>query len=246
MASTRFRPVRTRGSKRSTPQRIRTIYLPSFRPLVSITLALFAILGLAFYWLDVKVRPVMTVAARAIATRVATDALNEAVTAQIAHDADYSRIVEIDTGPDGHLQVARFNFASVTELQVAATHRAQVNLQALSADSLPLPLGQILAGPIVGRAGPQLSMHLYLVGSAHSSVTTDVKSVGVNQTVHILYLDLTAQVNVVAPLLSSPVTVQSHIPLAYVVLSGTVPNTYLNGGSGPSGLPIVPITPSKN
>ena len=202
------------------------------------------VLSLGFLLLDLKIRPVVVVAARALATREATEALNQAVTEEIAHDADYDRIVEIDKTPDGRTQVARFNFASVTELQAAATQRAQDNLRALSADSIQLPLGQALAGPLIGNAGPRLPIHLYLLGTAHSSVTTDVKSVGVNQTVHILYLDLSAQVNVVAPLVTTPITIQSRVPIAYVVLAGPVPNTYFNGSG--TGLSLLPQTSPNN
>lgn len=243
MASTRFRPVKSAGAQRRRPAaRFRGYRLgPFLTPFLSLVL----VFGLAFYWLDVKVRPVVMLAAKAIATRAATEALNEAVTEEIAHDADYSRIVELDNGPDGHLQVARFNFASVTQLQSAATQQALTNLRALSADSLELPVGQVLAGPLIGNAGPRLPIHLYVVGSAHSSVTTDVKSVGVNQTVHILYLDLSAEVSVVAPLITTPVRVQSRVPLAYIVLAGRVPNTYLYNGSG-SVPPLLPAIPSGN
>lgn len=240
MASTRFRP---RSSRVPNSKRAHNRNWRSPRPLLRIVVSLGLVLGLAFYLLDVKVHPIVSATAKAIATRAATEALNEAVTEEIAHDADYNRIVEITDGPDGHPQIARFNFASVTELQSAATQRALLNLRSLSTDSLALPLGQVLAGPLVGNAGPNLPIHLYVVGSAHSSVTTEVKSAGVNQTIHILYLDLSAQVNVVAPLMTAPVAVQSRIPLAYVVIAGPVPNTYLNNGNG-STTPIVPQFPS--
>lgn len=243
MASARFRPSKgVSRVPRPTPAGSRFSNLG--RSILMAVIVILTVLSLMFLLLDLKVRPVVVVAARALATRAATEALNQAVTEEIAHDVDYDRMVEIDKGPDGRTQVARFNFASVTELQAAATARAQDNLRALSLDAIQLPLGQALAGPLIGNAGPRLPIHLYLLGTAHSSVTTDVKSVGVNQTVHILYLDLSAQVNVVAPLVTTPITVQARVPIAYVVLAGPVPNTYFNGSG--TGLSIIPQTLPPN
>jgi hypothetical protein len=55
--------------------------------------------------------------------------------------------------------------------------------------------------------------------------------------VHILYLQLNAEVQVVAPLVAQPVSVQSRVPLAYVVFNGQVPNTYYGGWSQSPTLP---------
>ena len=236
MAQTRFRPVRTSPWRQATSDQQPSA--PGRRGRVSpflLTLFLMVLIPVfTYWWLDYKVRPVMVMTAKALAMRSATDALSQATTQEIAQLADYGRMVEIEDGPDGRTQVARFNFASVTQLQFAATKRAQAALRNLTLETLKIPSGQVLAGPLAAGVGPGIPVRMYVIGTAHSSIATEVKSVGVNQTVHILYLDLSAQVNVVAPLVATPITVQSRIPIAYVVLAGPVPNTYLNGQTTPS------------
>ncbi|MCF8565211.1 sporulation protein YunB [Alicyclobacillus tolerans] len=196
------------------------------------------------YLLDARVRPAVSAAARAVASRAAVDALNQAITEEISHDVEYDRIVQIDSASHGEIQVARFNFSAVTKLQAAATKRADEVLNGLSEHTLTLPVTQILAGSLAGPSGPRLPVHLLLVGAAHSSVTTQVKSVGVNQTVHILNLNLTAQVNVVTPLISTPISIESTVPVAYVVLAGKVPDTFMSSGSSGT-LAITPSSPVK-
>lgn len=183
--------------------------------------------------MDVQLRPSIAMAARAIALRTATEALNGAVTEQLAEDAEASRIVHIVRDKQGELQTAEFDFASVTRLQTAATARAEKQLHNLGEETLYLPVMQALGGSWFAAFGPRLPVHVVMLGTAHSSVVADVKSVGINQTVHILYLDLTADVRVVAPLVAQPATVHVRVPVAYVVFAGEVPKTYMSPGLYP-------------
>jgi len=222
MNSPRFRAVRPRKLRNQTAI-ARGKRVPKGMTIAG--LILFCILGF-YQFLAFQFRPPIEVAAKAVALRAATIALNEALSEEISHDADYEKIVHIDRMPDGSIEAARFDFSSITKLQAAATSRAQAELSRLEKTTLQLPIGSVIGGSLFGAIGPRLPVRLYVVGTAKSSITTEVKTEGINQTVHILYLDISADVTVIAPFTTAPLTVDARTPIAYIVFEGQVPKIY--------------------
>ncbi|MBX5435983.1 MAG: sporulation protein YunB [Alicyclobacillaceae bacterium] len=212
MATTRFRPLAAQ------PIRLRRRWLAGA--------AAIAAGGLLVHWGEARLQPQLAASAQALAVRAATEALNGAVTEVVAANVDSHRIIHVERTDNGDFEVAHVDFVAVTRLQSAATRRADEALHSLADETQRLPLGQALGGSLFAGLGPALPVRMSLVGSAHSSVTADVRSAGINQTVHIVYLHLTAQVNVIAPLIRRPVVVESTTPIAYVVLAGEVPQLY--------------------
>ncbi|GMA51916.1 hypothetical protein GCM10025857_32730 [Alicyclobacillus contaminans] len=197
------------------------------------TLAPWGVLfGLAFavYLVNHRVQPAIAAGARALAIRAANAALSQAVTEELAHSAAAKQIVHYETDSTGGLRIADFDFSAVTRVQAAATEAAEHHLSALASETLSLPLGWTFGGALFSRMGPRLPVRMELVGSAHSAVRVETKTEGINQTVHVLYLDLSADVQVIAPLVAEPVTVSSRTPLAYVVFNGKVPSTMYGAG----------------
>lgn len=188
--------------------------------------AFIGMLTLVAHLMEVKVRPVVAATARAVATRAATEALNEALSEEVAALADSRRIVHIEKDGRGDIEVAEVDFAAVTALQSAATAHAQEELHKLEHETFPMPIGEVLYGPLFSSIGPRVPVRFTLLGTAHSSIVTQSRTVGINQTVHVIYLDLTAQVNVLTPFTATPTTVTSKMPIAYVVFSGEIPHTY--------------------
>jgi len=205
-----------------------------------VPVGLAASLFVVLYLLTNRARPALAAGARALATRAASEALNAAVTEELTQSSEASRILHIDEAPGGTLRMAHFDFASVTRVQSATVAEANVYLDQLAHQTLHLPVVQTLGGALFSSFGPTLPVRVYTLGSVHSSIHLDTQATGINQTVHALYLVVTAEVQVIAPLVAAPVTVRSEVPLAYVVLSGDVPHTYI-GGSLPG-----PISPHKD
>lgn len=176
---------------------------------------------------EIKLRPSIAVAADAVAVRAATDALNGAVTEEMAQTTSYEHILHMEKNAQGDFNVANFDFPAIIEVQRRATSRAEEHLRQLEHETFRLPLLQTVGGSLLSAVGPTIPVRIYLVGSTHSSIQAESKSVGINQTVHMLYLDLSAQVHVVAPLVSQPTQIHTRVLLAYVIFNGKVPNTFM-------------------
>ena len=66
------------------------------------------------------------------------------------------------------------------------------------------------------------------VGHVTSKVDWETRDAGINQTVHILYLNIQVETAVIIPFASKHVNVETNAPLAYLVLVGDVPQMVYN------------------
>jgi sporulation protein YunB len=203
------------------------------RLLLSFAFFLFSLglLAQAVHLLDRSLRPPFMAIATGVARQVATQAINDALTRRIAEDAEYARIVEVDRDSSGHVTSAHFNFAEVARIESLTTLRVQHVLARLEERTIYVPALQAMGSAILATLGPSIPIHIQPLGSAQSDVQPVVFSAGVNQTVHILYLHITAQVAVVVPFVTEPVRVETRIPIAYVVFVGAVPQTVVGAGA---------------
>ncbi|MFB5192081.1 sporulation protein YunB [Alicyclobacillus fastidiosus] len=190
------------------------------------------IVTLGAFFLDMKLRPVVTTASAALAHRVGAQALGEALTEEISSFPEDDKLVETSLQKEnGGITVTRLNLSLLTTLQGQATARAQSHLEDLSKQTIRLPVMHVLSGSLLSRSTLTIPVKISILGTAHSTIETEVETKGVNQVVHIVYLHLTADVMVLTPFVSSPTVIETRAPIAYLVMNGPVPNAYYGTGS---------------
>lgn len=187
--------------------------------------------------LDRSLRPPFMAMATGIARQLATQAINDALTKRIAEDSEYAKLVVLDKDQNGRVTSAHFNFAEVARIESLTTLRVQHVLTRLDERTIYVPALQAMGSAILATLGPSIPIRIEPLGSAQSDVEPVVQTAGINQTVHILYLHISAQVSVVVPFVTQPVRVDTKIPIAYVIFVGTVPQTTISG----TGMPPVTI-----
>lgn len=183
--------------------------------------------GLFLYLFNTQLRPSISMAASATARHVAAEALNDALMSELAEEEKSLNLVEINSHVgQQNMTVAKFNLDDMAKLQSTTAEHVNLALEHLAEQKIPLPVSQILGGALFSFVDFSIPMKLSLIGTANSTVFADVKTVGLNQTVHILYLNVAVDVNVITPFVTKPVHLETKTPVAYLVLSGPIPNVY--------------------
>ncbi|AEJ44147.1 hypothetical protein TC41_2242 [Alicyclobacillus acidocaldarius subsp. acidocaldarius Tc-4-1] len=194
----------------------------------------FTAIGLLVFWLEWRLAPMVRTASASLATRVATEALNQAMGEVLSSYPDGKDLVSIrmERGVNGQaFSIVTLNMAKLAKLQSEAIHASETRLETLRRQTLTLPVLQALSGSILAGYTATVPVSFSLVGAVHARLDADVASKGVNQVVHIVYLDLTADVMTITPLVRSPVHVTARSPVVYIVMSGPVPNVVFPGGT---------------
>lgn len=224
-------PVAVRFHAKRKPRPIRRAAFMTMLFLVS-TLGFFVY---SIDLLDRSLRPPFLAMASGVARQMATEAINDALTKRIAEDSQYAKLVVLDRDASGRVTSAHFNFAEVARIESLTTLRVQHVLTRLEERTIYVPALEATGSAILATLGPSIPVRIVPIGSAHSDVIPVVETAGINQTVHILYLHIEAQVSVVVPFVTKPVMVDTRIPIAYVVFIGSVPQTTLAGSGVPWG-----------
>lgn len=195
------------------------------RSLLAIMGVVSLVLGI-LYLLDAKMKPVVLAASSTMAHRVGAQALTMALADVVQEQAgDDHLFTTVPASNHSQITMTRVDVSYLTKLQAAAGAEATERLNALSKQTIRLPLLSMYSGSLLSRSTWTIPVRIQLLGAVHTSIESDVMSKGVNQVVHIIWVREMAEVMVITPFVSRPTTVDAKSPVAYVVMSGPVPHT---------------------
>ncbi len=166
--------------------------------------------------------------ARVRATSIATRAINNAVSDRIAKSILYDQIIKTEIDNQGKIVFIQVNTAEVNRIASETSLSVQDTLKDLSNQEIYIPLGQVVGGKILAGRGPKIPIKVLPVGTVESSVSEEFMEKGINQTSYRLFVKIKANVSIIVPLIRTEATVQTQIPIANIIIPGTVPEVYFN------------------
>ncbi len=93
---------------------------------------------------------------------------------------------------------------------------------------IPISIGTLTGIDFFSARGPHFYFSVYPMGVADVDYDTSFSSVGINQVNFKIWLDVSMQMKIVNPLQQKTIDLSRKIMLVDTVLSGTVPENYLN------------------
>lgn len=202
------------------------------------------VLGTALlFFIDSRLAPTILAYAEARARTIATDAINAAVNDKIAISIRYEDLVDFRQDNQGRVVAVRLNTGEINRLASQTTIQVQNSLRSISEDRIRIPLGQALGSQILAGLGPWITVRMKPLGTVQSTVIDRFEQAGINQSRHKIYLQVTATIQVVVPMMSTNVVVTSEVPIAENIILGEVPQVYVGSGTQatidvPTGIPV--------
>lgn len=242
----------------------------AFRHVFLLSFTIFLILTATGFWLVEKsIRPTLLTIATTEARKIATEAINDAVSKKIADSLDIEDIIEMDKDEDGNVTNIRFNTRTYNRVLSETTGRVQRYLRALERGEIvdltipddfeldhsgainnqdepgniiyTIPLGQATNNALLAHLGPKVPVRLSSIGDVKSTINRDIESTGINNTYISLNIFLEVDVKIVIPFATSTQLVQTTFPVGTVFVQGKVPDVYSEGSGGM----IIPGTPTN-
>ena len=93
---------------------------------------------------------------------------------------------------------------------------------------IKIPLGGLAGFRILSGIGVSVPVRFTPFGTAYADFKSSVEGVGINRTYHKIYIEASATVSIFIPMHQEVLTVKTQVPIAETVISGEVPDTYLN------------------
>lgn len=204
-------------------RRRRRSYKPLFYGLI-----LFLIAVLVLTIIEHNLKPTILALAEARARQIATEAINDAINKRVVTNIEYRDLVYVRTDNLGRIAMMQPNTIKINKIASETTLEVQQTLQKLKGESFQIPLGQTLGSQLLASYGPRINVAIMPVGTVQVKVVDKFEEAGINQTRHMLYLQVESVVQIVVPLVSANVNVQTLVPIAENIIVGPVPNSYMN------------------
>ena len=189
-------------------------------------LLLFLTVTIAFF--ELRLKPLTSAVAAVQAQAITTELINRSVCEVLSESSVHTEDLETVIFSESKAVTAiQSDTVTTNRLKNEITLKIQRSLAGIRSHQVSIPLGTILGGELLSGIGPDFPLCISLSGNVVSDFVSTFEEGGVNQTVHKLSVNITADVNILMPLNSVSTTVNTSVLIAETVIVGTVPSGIL-------------------
>ena len=167
-------------------------------------------------------------------------AVNTSVTEVMSSTTAFTDLTEIVKDGEGNIVLLRANTGSINLLARMVTESTQRNLYSVAEDGISIPIGSLTGISLLAGRGPMFKMKAVTLGTVDTSFSSQFLHAGINQTLHKIFINVTASVSIVIPGASNKVTSTVQVMVSESILIGKVPDVYFDSGVADSLYNLVP------
>ena len=157
-------------------------------------------------------------------------AANRAVSETLAWNGiDYEKMITVTRDGEGNIVSLEANMQAVNLFARQTATVAMSELSVACEEGVRVPLGAFTGIEVLAGFGPKVTFQIIPVGTVLCEFVSDFRSAGVNQTLHSIFMLVTASVSIVMPSETREVCSETQVLICESVIIGEVPKTYLSG-----------------
>jgi sporulation protein YunB len=189
----------------------------------------------SFALLDKHLRGPLMFLAKVKIMQGATEAVNQAMLDNLAQDADSSKMIQWKTNEAGKITGFLIDYKEQMRITSETIRIVEAALKKHEELDERIPIGHALNSPLLSSLGPSVSVKFHPVSAVQAEVRTRQTSAGINMLQVEIYVHVKTQIAVVIPFDQEPSTLETDIPLSYMMVVGDVPMYYYDGKGNPVG-----------
>ena len=167
-------------------------------------------------------------------------ALNVAVSNVINTTINYDSIMTISYNPNGDINYISANQYMINTITREIIKDANIQIANINSDYFYIPIGTLSGIALFNGRGHKVKLSATPVSIIGSNFDSNFINVGINNTLHKIYLNVEAQINMNLPIKKQTIKVNQQVLLCESVIVGKVPNVYFNSGVGDTLLNLIP------
>jgi sporulation protein YunB len=162
-------------------------------------------------------------------TNYICEIINDSVLCAVEkHSAEYDSICKIHYDSAGKITAITVNSQSVNKLKGETIAHVIKAFKDKDKKAFSVPLGTLVGSRIFSAKGPDIDIEIIPLGAINSQLTQKFTSVGINQTLHSLYLNIHVSVKIASPFSYESINVSNEVCIAETVIVGDIPFAYLD------------------
>lgn len=200
---------------------------------------LLAVFGIWLFF-TLSVRPVIDTVSQETIRSLTVETVNEAVAEVMADNPSFVDFTVVEKDAQGNISMVHTDSAAVNALARAVTIRSQQSLDQIAEQGVPIPIGSLSGISVLAGRGPDVHIKAIPVGNIETVFDSQFIPAGINQTLHKLFINVTASVNIIIPGTKNKVTTTAQVLVGETILIGKVPDVYLGAQSSSFSFDLVP------
>ncbi|MBE7091473.1 MAG: sporulation protein YunB [Clostridiales bacterium] len=192
-----------------------------------ILLLLFAAIVVVYSVFRNNAKHVIMAVSEARVKAMTTTSVNLAIY-ETLNGISYSDLIDVIKDEKGEIAMLSANAVKVNRLARDTAYLSQRNLELLGTQGVEIPIGAFTGSKILAGFGPEVTIKIIPVGSVNCDFFSEYETVGINQTLHKIYMEAVADVDIILPGYSIKVSVPTQIFVCESILVGKVPDTYVD------------------
>jgi sporulation protein YunB len=171
------------------------------------------------------VRPVVIKVAQAKLNYISNKIVNTSVEKHFK-DVEYKDIVNIMYDNENKISAVSIDFSYLNTLKSRIMLDISQNIDSLKQTDMKIPLGSFLNNEFFMGVGPDITFQIVPYGMVYIDFRDAFSGMGINQTVHEIYLDVKMNIGAVMPGIKATNTYTTSLMIAHTVIVGNVPDNY--------------------
>lgn len=167
-------------------------------------------------------------------------ALNVAVSDVINSTINYDNIITINYNESGEVNFISANQYMINTITREVVKDAHERMKGLGEEYINIPIGTLSGITLFMGRGPLVKLSSTPIAIIGSSFDSTFTSVGINNTLHKIYLNVKARVEMALPIKKQVIDIEQQILLCESVIVGKVPSVYFNSGMSDKILNLIP------
>lgn len=160
---------------------------------------------------------------------ITTVAVNDAIYYTLNDDLRYEDLVTVVYDDDGNVSTITTNSLKINRIARDTAYLSQENLNKMSAEGILVPVGALTGIEVLAGFGKKINIKIIPISNVNCSFVSKFVQAGINQTKHSLYLEVLSDISIILPDKTSNLASTTEILVCESVISGKIPDAYLQG-----------------
>lgn len=156
---------------------------------------------------------------------------NEIITTEVMNVMDnysYDELFFTQTQEESNIVLIQSNTILINKITNQIIGNIQKRIDNSPTTKVYINLGSVSGVTILRNFGPKFDIELETAGTIKAHIKSEFQSVGVNQTLHKIYLEINTSIGILTPFGCFGKEVETENLLTESVIVGSVPETYYN------------------
>lgn len=154
--------------------------------------------------------------------------INEAVEEQLLEkNITYSDLANISYSNDQKIQSITTDTTAMNQLKAGVSLAIQEKMMTSEKRIVTMNWGDLAGINLLKGRGPRINVYINLSSSVNTTVSSAFTSAGINQTLHIITLNISAEIYLTSGNTDEIIKVETNMPIAESIIVGEVPSYML-------------------